>query len=64
MARGQGLISGSSTIVWQVTDDGTFIIGRGMPITTQISGTLNLRLNGTQGANRYLLSTTNSGRCF
>lgn len=59
MARGQGLLSGSSTVVYQITDDGAVIFGRDMPVVAQLSGTLTLRLAGTQGANRWMRSGVN-----
>lgn len=64
MTRGYALISGSNTVVAQITDDGSIILGRDKPVNAQLSGSLTLRLGGSQGSNRFLRSGLNGEATF
>lgn len=65
MSRGIGVISGSSTVLFQGTDDAAFIVGRDAPMIVQISGSLNLRVNGAlAGSNRWLRLADQGGSAF
>lgn len=57
MAKGFAVISGSSTVVAKILDNGVAVFGQGIPINMRISGTLVLDLSGSSaGDGKYLRS--------
>ena len=64
MTRGIGVLSGSSTVIFQATDDASFIVGRDLPAIIQMSGSLNLRINGALSSNRWLRLTGSDGNAI
>lgn len=56
MAKGIGVISGSSDVVFSVCEDGRIVMGGDVPVSASLSGTLVLELEGTQGDGKFLRS--------
>ena len=54
MAKGLAVISGSSTVVVQILEDGRVEFGTDVQVSASISGSLVLELQGTEASGKYL----------
>lgn len=56
MARGIGVLTGSSDVVFSVCEDGKIVMGGDVEVSASLSGSLVLELQGTQGDGKFLRS--------